>query len=66
MLRSSLIYPCQNTNVVELHSRILVDPGDEQLKYYNCGIGTYVPNRWTTFKYWRQRFDNAVDLAIAW
>ncbi|KAJ6473496.1 hypothetical protein DFH09DRAFT_1266640, partial [Mycena vulgaris] len=55
-----------NTNVVELHSRVLVDPRDEQLTYYNYGIGTYVPNRRKTFKYWRQRFDNAVDLAIAW
>ncbi|KAJ7469019.1 hypothetical protein FB451DRAFT_368484 [Mycena latifolia] len=55
-----------NTNVVELHSRILVDPSAEQLTYYNCGIGTYAPNRAKTFKYWRQRFDNVVDLAIAW
>ncbi|KAJ6596221.1 hypothetical protein DFH09DRAFT_1024082, partial [Mycena vulgaris] len=54
-----------NTNVVELHSRIL-DPSAEQLTYYSCGIGTYVPRRAKTFKYWRQRFDNAVDLAIAW
>ncbi|KAF8160440.1 hypothetical protein K438DRAFT_1859750, partial [Mycena galopus ATCC 62051] len=56
----------QNTNVVELHSRILDDPSAEQLTYYNCGIGTYVPRRAKTFKYWRQRFDNIVDLAIAW
>ncbi|KAJ7453506.1 hypothetical protein FB451DRAFT_1050156 [Mycena latifolia] len=55
-----------NTNVVEFHSRVLVDPDEEQLTYYNCGIGTYVPNRRNTFKYWRQRLDNAVDLAIAW
>ncbi|KAJ7683886.1 hypothetical protein B0H17DRAFT_1073503, partial [Mycena rosella] len=55
-----------NTNVVELHSRILVDPTAEQRTYYNCGVGTYVPNRAKTFKYWRQRFDNVVDLAIAW
>ncbi|KAJ7455894.1 hypothetical protein FB451DRAFT_640172 [Mycena latifolia] len=55
-----------NTNVVELHSRVLVDSDAEQLTYYNCGIGTYVPNRRKTFKYWRQRFDNVVDLAIAW
>ncbi|KAJ6527403.1 hypothetical protein B0H19DRAFT_859674, partial [Mycena capillaripes] len=55
-----------NTKVVELHSRILDDPSAEQLTYYNCGIGTYVPRRTKTFKYWRQRFDNIVDLAIAW
>ncbi|KAJ7749715.1 hypothetical protein B0H16DRAFT_1319067 [Mycena metata] len=57
-----------NTNVVELHSRIIVDNAtvDEQLTYYNCGIGTYVPNHRKTYKYLRQRLDNVIDLAIAW
>ncbi|KAJ6628218.1 hypothetical protein B0H10DRAFT_1778519, partial [Mycena sp. CBHHK59/15] len=55
-----------NTNVVELHSRILVDASAEQLTYYNCGIGTYVPHRRKSWKYWRQRIDNTIDLAIAW
>ncbi|KAJ6596201.1 hypothetical protein DFH09DRAFT_1407201 [Mycena vulgaris] len=55
-----------STNVVELYSRIRDDPSAEQLTYYNCGIGTYVPRRAKTFKYWRQRLDNVVDLAIAW
>ncbi|KAJ6622790.1 hypothetical protein B0H10DRAFT_2012898 [Mycena sp. CBHHK59/15] len=53
-----------NTNVVKLHSRILADESDSQLKYYACGIGTYVPHE--SFKYWTQRFDNVIDLAIAW
>ncbi|KAJ7694671.1 hypothetical protein B0H17DRAFT_931628, partial [Mycena rosella] len=35
----------QNTNVVELHSRVLADPSAKQSKYYNCGIGTYVPHQ---------------------
>ncbi|KAJ7097706.1 hypothetical protein C8R44DRAFT_859850 [Mycena epipterygia] len=52
-----------NTNVVELHSRI--DPKN-QSKYYNCGIGTYVPDEAkATFKYVGQWIDNTIDLAIA-
>jgi hypothetical protein len=55
---------CQNTNVVALHSRVRRDA--DQKKYYNCGIGTYVPyqNKWS-WKYWRQKLDNALDLAFA-
>ncbi|KAJ7097690.1 hypothetical protein C8R44DRAFT_717376 [Mycena epipterygia] len=52
-----------NTNVVELHSRI--DPNN-QSKYYNCGIGTYVPEEAkATFKYVGQWIDHIIDLAIA-
>ncbi|KAJ7485650.1 hypothetical protein FB451DRAFT_1027683 [Mycena latifolia] len=55
-----------NTNVVELHSRVIVDTSAFQSKYYNCGIGTYVPyDAKASLKYWRQRIDNIVDLAIA-
>ncbi|KAF7366783.1 WD40 repeat-like protein [Mycena sanguinolenta] len=56
-----------NTNVVELHSRVLVDASANQHKYYNCGIGTYVPpDSKASVKYWLQRADNIIDLAIAW
>ncbi|KAJ7321062.1 hypothetical protein DFH08DRAFT_713172, partial [Mycena albidolilacea] len=48
-----------NTNVVALHSRVHRDA--DQNKYYNCGIGTYVPS----WKYWRQKLDNGLDLAFA-
>ncbi|KAJ7321103.1 hypothetical protein DFH08DRAFT_640331, partial [Mycena albidolilacea] len=53
-----------NTNVVALHSRVRRDA--DQKKYYNCGIGTYVPyrNKWS-WKYWLQKLDNALDLAFA-
>ncbi|KAJ6586369.1 hypothetical protein DFH09DRAFT_845731, partial [Mycena vulgaris] len=55
-----------NTNVVELHSRILGDASANQNKYYNCGIGTYVPPEGkASVKYWVQRADNIIDLAIA-
>ncbi|KAJ7785342.1 hypothetical protein DFH07DRAFT_7752 [Mycena maculata] len=55
----------RNTNVVELHSRVLTDTADQN-KYYNCGIGTYVPyENQTSWKYWRQRLGNGLDLAFA-
>ncbi|KAJ7441214.1 hypothetical protein FB451DRAFT_1441433 [Mycena latifolia] len=56
----------RNTNVVELHSRVLTDKSTNQSKYYNCGIGTYVPYENTTsLKYLRQKLDNGLDLAFA-
>ncbi|KAJ6551275.1 hypothetical protein B0H19DRAFT_950644, partial [Mycena capillaripes] len=56
-----------NTNVVELHSRVLVDALDEQSKYYNCGIGTYVPAPTKfSWKYWQQWIANMLELAFAW
>ncbi|KAJ7689393.1 hypothetical protein B0H17DRAFT_636708 [Mycena rosella] len=61
-------FGAQNTNVVELHSRVLVDPVQKQLTYYSCGAGTYVSSRPGTFKHLLDRFRNAVhlDLATAW
>ncbi|KAJ7441244.1 hypothetical protein FB451DRAFT_1058209 [Mycena latifolia] len=50
-----------NTNVVELHSRVLTDELTNQNKYYNCGIGTYVPYENTIL----QKLDNGLDLAFA-
>ncbi|KAJ7499769.1 hypothetical protein FB451DRAFT_1118880, partial [Mycena latifolia] len=53
-----------NTNVVELHSQILTS--ENQAKYYNSGIGTYVPpEAKMSLKYLRQQVDNALDLAFA-
>ncbi|EIN07769.1 hypothetical protein PUNSTDRAFT_29058, partial [Punctularia strigosozonata HHB-11173 SS5] len=54
----------KNTNVVELYSRLIKDD-DQQLTYYNSGIGTYARET-KTFKYWRQAIDHTVDMAIAW
>ncbi|KAJ7201122.1 hypothetical protein GGX14DRAFT_524665 [Mycena pura] len=55
-----------NTNVVELHSRIDSTAEAKQSKFYNCGIGTYVPeDAKATPKYASQWISNAVDLAIA-
>ncbi|KAJ7223530.1 hypothetical protein GGX14DRAFT_352176, partial [Mycena pura] len=51
-----------NTNVVELHSRI--DAKANQSKYYNCGIGTYVPAQ-AIFKSMSQWVDHVIDLAFA-
>jgi uncharacterized protein (DUF2235 family) len=54
----------QNTNVVELYSRIIKD--DTQLTYYNSGIGTYARPSWRSYKYLKQVVSNKIDLAIAW
>ncbi|KAF8144603.1 hypothetical protein K438DRAFT_1631522 [Mycena galopus ATCC 62051] len=56
-----------NTNVVELHSRILKDnPAAQQLTFYVSGIGTYAPPTFRSFAYWKQLIANKLDLAIAW
>ncbi|KAJ7140635.1 hypothetical protein C8R44DRAFT_603741, partial [Mycena epipterygia] len=56
-----------NTNVVELHSRIIKeDPSTPQLTYYASGVGTYVPPSWSSFASWKQWLANMIDLAIAW
>ncbi|KAJ7489000.1 hypothetical protein FB451DRAFT_1024675, partial [Mycena latifolia] len=53
-----------NTNVFELHSQILTS--ENQAKYYNSGIGTYVPpEAKMSLKYLRQQVDNTLDLAFA-
>jgi hypothetical protein len=54
----------QNTNVIELYSRIIKH--ENQLTYYNSGIGTYARPSWRSFKYWKQVINNKIDLAIAW
>ncbi|KAJ7140656.1 hypothetical protein C8R44DRAFT_827617 [Mycena epipterygia] len=56
-----------NTNVVELHSRIIKeDPSTPQLTFYLSGIGTYVPPSLRSLAYWKQLIANKIDLAIAW
>ena len=54
----------QNTNVVELYSRIIKD--DTQPSYYNSGIGTYATPSWRSLTFWKQVIYNKIDLAIAW
>ncbi|KAG8795656.1 hypothetical protein FRC12_011628 [Ceratobasidium sp. 428] len=54
----------KNTNVVELYSRIKKD--ENQLTYYNSGIGTYAKPSWRSYNYLKQVLSNTVDLAIAW
>ncbi|KAJ7907527.1 hypothetical protein B0H13DRAFT_1618356 [Mycena leptocephala] len=57
-----------NTNVVELHSRIIKDSDEPhpQLTFYTSGIGTYVPPSLRSIAYWKQSIGNKIDLAIAW
>ncbi|TFK20327.1 WD40 repeat-like protein [Coprinopsis marcescibilis] len=56
----------KNTNVIELYNLLKKDIGDEQLTWYNSGIGTYARPHWRSMKYWIQIFLHKVDLAIAW
>ncbi|KAF8532009.1 hypothetical protein JB92DRAFT_3104395 [Gautieria morchelliformis] len=53
-----------NTNVIELYSQLIKD--DNQLTYYNSGIGTYAKPSWKSWSYVKQVVDNKIDLAIAW
>ncbi|KAJ7140763.1 hypothetical protein C8R44DRAFT_692685 [Mycena epipterygia] len=56
-----------NTNVVELHSRIIKRGlATQQLTFYLSGIGTYVPPSFRSLAYWKQVIANKIDLAIAW
>ena len=52
----------QNSNVVEFYSRVVKD--DNQLTYYDSGIGTYVKPSQRFGRMW-QRLYNMVDMAIA-
>ncbi|EIN08082.1 WD40 repeat-like protein [Punctularia strigosozonata HHB-11173 SS5] len=54
----------KNTNVVELYSRL--EKNEDQLTYYNSGIGTFVKESKASPRHWRQTFDHTVDMAIAW
>ena len=53
----------QNTNVVELYSRLVKD--DKQLTFYNSGIGTYAKPSWKSWDYRKQVIMNKLDLAFA-
>ncbi|KAJ7774479.1 hypothetical protein DFH07DRAFT_986247, partial [Mycena maculata] len=48
----------QITNAAELHSRVIVDPGQNQLTYYSCGSATYITSPGAS-KYWLRRLGNA-------
>ena len=48
---------------MELYSHLMKD--DEQLTYYNSGIGTYVkPTNWLGLT--KQALVNGWDMAVAW
>ena len=53
----------QNTNVVELYSRLVKD--DDQLTFYNSGIGTYAKPSYMSWDYIKQIIANKFDLAFA-
>ncbi|KAF8588043.1 hypothetical protein K439DRAFT_1336270 [Ramaria rubella] len=53
-----------NTNVIELYSQLV--QSENQLTYYNSGIGTYAKPSWKSLSYAKQVIDHKIDLAIAW
>ncbi|OCH94605.1 WD40 repeat-like protein [Obba rivulosa] len=56
----------KNTNVIEFYRLVKKLPGDNQLTYYNSGIGTYAKPSWKSLYYWKQVLYHTIDLAIAW
>ncbi|EGO04118.1 hypothetical protein SERLA73DRAFT_47031, partial [Serpula lacrymans var. lacrymans S7.3] len=56
----------KNTNVIEIYSQVCKDPKDNQLTYYNSGIGTFAEPSWKSLRYLGQVLDHKIDLAIAW
>ena len=58
-----IIWTPQNTNVVELYSRL--DKDDKQLTYYNSGNGTYVKgSNWLGIT--KQALVHGWDMAVKW
>ncbi|OCH91828.1 hypothetical protein OBBRIDRAFT_871796 [Obba rivulosa] len=56
----------KNTNVIELYRLVKKFPDENQLTYYNSGIGTYAKPSWKSLSYMKQVVDHKIDLAIAW
>ncbi|EMD37020.1 hypothetical protein CERSUDRAFT_155454 [Gelatoporia subvermispora B] len=54
----------KNTNVVELYNRL--EKSENQLTYYNSGIGTYATPSWRSLSWWMQVAGHKFDLAFAW
>jgi uncharacterized protein (DUF2235 family) len=54
----------QNSNVVELYSRL--EKNEHQRTYYNSGIGTFAKESWFSPKYVWHALGHTVDKAIAW
>ncbi|KAE9400679.1 WD40 repeat-like protein [Gymnopus androsaceus JB14] len=61
--RNLVVCISMNTNIVELYSRLVKD--DNQLTFYNSGIGTYAEPSWKSLSYWKQVIANYLDLALA-
>ncbi|KZP22016.1 hypothetical protein FIBSPDRAFT_688136, partial [Athelia psychrophila] len=55
-----------NTNVIELYSQILKDEHDEQLTYYDSGVGTYATPSWKSLSHLMRVMHHKIDLVIAW
>ncbi|KAJ7666030.1 hypothetical protein DFH06DRAFT_984888 [Mycena polygramma] len=56
----------QNTAVVELHNRILVDPNHHQLSYYDCATGTHTSKPIGPIRHLLRRVGNTVGRVTGW
>jgi uncharacterized protein (DUF2235 family) len=61
-LDACFTFQYQNSNVVGFYSRVIKD--DNQLTYYDSGIGTYVKPSARFSRVW-QKLYNFVDMAVA-
>ncbi|KAL0960504.1 hypothetical protein HGRIS_005542 [Hohenbuehelia grisea] len=57
-------FSVKNTNIVELYSNLAKN--DDQLTYYNSGIGTYAKPAYMSLGYIIQRIDHTIDMMVAW
>ncbi|KAG1791111.1 uncharacterized protein HD556DRAFT_1241159 [Suillus plorans] len=61
---SSNRFGLKNTNVVELYSQLV--KSQDQLTYYNSGVGTHARPSWRSLSYVQYWLSSKVDLLIAW
>ncbi|KAJ8519086.1 hypothetical protein ONZ45_g3901 [Pleurotus djamor] len=58
-------FSAKSTNIIELFSRLVKDEED-QLAFYNSGIGTYAKPSFQSLGYLKQVVYHSIDMAIAW
>ncbi|KAL0566880.1 hypothetical protein V5O48_015116 [Marasmius crinis-equi] len=54
----------KNSNVVEFYARLVKD--DDQITYYNSGIGTYPKSPSKSLTYYKRMAAHKFDTVVAW
>ncbi|KAJ8521783.1 hypothetical protein ONZ45_g1554 [Pleurotus djamor] len=57
-------FSAKSSYVVEIYSRLIRD--EQQLVFYNSGIGTYAKPSFRSWSYVKQVADHTIDMAVAW